>query len=79
MSVDRSVAGQYNTDLFTNEAVRLIENHEGNGKPMFLMVAHAAPHTGAWYNPLQAPQENIDKFNETIEDENRRVFAGIKN
>lgn len=43
---------------------------------MFLMISHTAPHSGNEYNPLQAPQENVEKFRETIQDENRRVYAG---
>jgi len=40
------------------------------------MVNHIAPHSGNEYNPLPAPQENMDKFNDTISDVNRKHYAG---
>ncbi|CAL8131486.1 unnamed protein product [Orchesella dallaii] len=68
--------GRYNTDTFTQESVQIIQE-QPTEKPLFLMVSHTAPHTGSDYNPLQAPQENIDKFQDSIEDENRRVYAAM--
>lgn len=66
--------GQYSTDIFTKEAVRLIDNHNSS-RPMFLYLAHAAVHSGNPYNPLPAPDEEVAKFN-NIFDYNRRRFAG---
>ena len=40
----RNLTGQYVTDLFTNEAIQLINNHD-NKVPMFLLVNQLAPHT----------------------------------
>ncbi|XP_018374797.1 PREDICTED: arylsulfatase B [Trachymyrmex cornetzi] len=67
--------GQYSTDIFTKEAVRLIDNHNSS-RPMFLYLAHAAVHSGNPYNPLPAPDEEVAKFN-NIFDYNRRRFAGM--
>jgi len=72
----KTIMVYFSTDLFTEEAVRLIDNHQQN-KPMFLMIAHIAPHSANSYDPLQAPTENINKFKSTIADENRRRYAGI--
>jgi len=66
--------GEYSTDVFTKEAVRLINNHNSS-RPMFLYLAHAAVHSGNPYNPLPAPDEEVAKFN-NIFDYNRRRFAG---
>lgn len=68
--------GQYSTDIFTKEAVRLIKTHN-TSKPLFLYLAHAAVHSGNPYNPLPAPDEVVAKFS-TITDYNRRRFAGKK-
>ncbi|XP_076235831.1 arylsulfatase B [Calliopsis andreniformis] len=67
--------GQYSTDIFTNEAVKLIENHNAT-RPMFLYLAHAAVHSGNPYNPLPAPDQDVAKFN-LINNYNRRRFAGM--
>lgn len=74
MTVDWSSRGKYSTDLFTNEAVRIINEHETT-TPLFLYLAHLAPHTGNMREPFQAPDEEIAKFAH-IQDPERRVFAG---
>lgn len=74
MSVDWSAKGKYSTTLFTEEAVKLIREHN-NEKPMFMYLAHLAPHTGNSYQPLQAPDEEIAKFAH-ISDPERRIYAG---
>ena len=58
------------TDLFGNEISRLIRERDPS-KPFFSYVAFTAPH-----NPLQAPQEYIDKYAH-IEDENRRIYCAM--
>ncbi|XP_067209079.1 arylsulfatase B-like isoform X2 [Linepithema humile] len=67
--------GQYSTDIFTREAVKLIDRHNSS-RPMFLYLAHAAVHSGNPYNPLPAPDEEIVKF-DNIFNYNRRRFAGM--
>lgn len=66
--------GEYSTDIFTREAVRLITNHNSS-QPMFLYLAHAAVHSGNSYNPIQAPDKEVVKF-DAISDYNRKRFAG---
>lgn len=61
---------KYATDLFTDEAIEVIKNHDEN-LPMFLMVNHLSPHA-----PLEAPEEEIEKFN-FIKDIKRRKLAAM--
>lgn len=67
--------GQYSTDVFTKEAVRLIDNHN-TSRPMFLYLSHAAVHSGNPYNPLPAHDHDVAKFPKIL-DYNRRRFAGM--
>lgn len=60
--------GAYATDVYTDEAVRIIKNHDK--EPFFMMINHAAPH-----DPNEAPAEEIAKFTH-ITDPVRRVQAG---
>ncbi|XP_054268622.1 arylsulfatase B-like isoform X1 [Macrosteles quadrilineatus] len=69
------VVGQYATDLFTREAVRVIESHEPD-KPMFMFMAHLASHAGNQGKWLEAPQDEINKFS-YISDPNRRTYAAM--
>lgn len=70
---------QISTELFTEEAVRLIKQ-QPKDKPMFLMINHVAPHSANdnSHDPLQAPIETIEKFNATIMDGRRRIYAGTR-
>lgn len=74
MTVARDTYGKYSTDLFSEEAERLIYEHNIN-KPMFMYLAHLAPHSGNDHEPLQAPDEEIAKFS-YIKDAERRIYAG---
>lgn len=51
----------YATDLFTREAVDLIEKHDKE-KPLCMVVAYNAPHT-----PFQAPEKLIAKYSNKLE------------
>jgi len=75
MSVSWSEYGNYSTDIFTREAVKVIKSHDKNS-PLFLYLAHQAVHSANTYAPLQAPQDAIDKH-KYIKDVNRRTFAGM--
>lgn len=75
MEVDWEARGKYSTTLFTNEAVKLIKEHDTN-KPMFMYLAHLAPHSGNKWNPLQAPDDEIAKFAH-IPDPERRIYAAM--
>ncbi|XP_012174370.1 arylsulfatase J [Bombus terrestris] len=67
--------GQYSTDIFTKEAVKLINDHNAS-RPMFLYLSHAAVHSGNSYNPLPAPDQDVAKFTNIFNYERRR-FAGM--
>ena len=45
-------------------------------QPMFLYMAYQAVHAGNGNDPIQAPQEYIDRF-PYIANEKRRKFAGM--
>ncbi|KAK2581658.1 hypothetical protein KPH14_002156 [Odynerus spinipes] len=75
LSVAWDTYNKYSTDLFTEEAVRLINSHDTKD-PMFLYLAHLAPHSGNPDNLLQAPDEEIAKFG-YIHDPERRTFAAM--
>ena len=68
--------GQYSTDVFTRESVRIISKHN-TSQPLFLYIAHAAVHSGNPYNPLPVPDDVVAKFNK-IENYSRQRFAGEK-
>nr|CAD7393265.1 unnamed protein product [Timema cristinae] len=74
LDLDYSNQGHYSTDLFTEEAVRLIQTHDSR-RPMFLYLSHLAPHAGNDDDPFQAPDEEVAKFPH-IDDPERRVYAG---
>nr|UNO37567.1 GSS1 [Psylliodes hospes] len=75
LEVDYDAKGKYSTTLFTNEAVKLIRQHDTNN-PMFLYMAHLATHAGNLDNLLQAPDEEIAKFAH-IKDPKRRIYAAM--
>jgi len=71
---------QYATDIFTNEANKVIKSCKNQGSPMFLMVSHLAVHTGVpGPNILEVQNKTLNdiKFN-YIENKERRLFAGKK-
>ncbi|XP_059220586.1 arylsulfatase B-like [Stomoxys calcitrans] len=66
----------YVTDLLTDEAERIILQRNNSLQPLFLFLSHMAPHSANPENPLQAPQEKIDKFS-YIPDIRRRTYAAM--
>ncbi|CAO1393268.1 unnamed protein product [Diamesa hyperborea] len=65
----------YVTELFTNEAVKKIQSHNQTS-PLFLVINHLAPHAGNENMPMEAPQDEIDKFMH-IPDIKRRTLAAM--
>jgi len=61
----------YYTEQIGDEAVKLIEKQE-NSKPFFLYFASLAPHA-----PFQAPNEVVDSYKGTFEDEATRKYAAM--
>lgn len=64
MEVAYDVHGKYNTDLFTDEAIQIINKHEAKTpeKPLLLYLAYTACHSANGYNPLPAPDKYVQKF-----------------
>jgi len=62
------------TNLFTDRAVEIIKKHHSTeqDKPLFLYLAYQGVH-----EPRQSPEHYYDKYNETINDLQRRQFAGM--
>jgi len=60
----------YDTILFGDEAVKLIEHHDVR-KPLFLDLSFTAPHA-----PYQAPSQYLAKYSE-IADPTRRAYAAM--
>ena len=75
LETDWNARGTYSTTLFTNEAVQLIKEHDAK-KPLFMYLAHLAPHTGNPDKPFQAPNATIARFAH-IGDPDRRTYAGM--
>lgn len=75
MKVAHGDFGRYSTDLFTEHAVDIIENHNVS-RPLFLYLAHQAVHAGNKYDPIQAPDRLVNKFWH-IKNSKRRKFAGM--
>lgn len=53
--------GKNSTHVFNGEATVIILKHN-NSVPLFLYLARLDPHAGTYENTLQAPQEDIKKF-----------------
>lgn len=70
MSTAWDLEGEYTTDVFTNEAVRIIEGHD-QSRPLFLYLNHLAVHAGNSGKLLGAPKEVVNKFRH-IPEPNRR-------
>ncbi|XP_037582232.1 arylsulfatase B [Dermacentor silvarum] len=66
--------GTYSTKAFTDEAKRIIDEHDVR-KPLFLYVSHEAGHTICSNCTVEAPKENVDHF-KYIANYNRTVLAG---
>ena len=56
--------------------MNLINSHD-TSKPLFLYLAHEAVHSALAHEPLEAPGELIHKFDKSIHDDSRRIFAAM--
>ncbi|KAG5683759.1 hypothetical protein PVAND_013024 [Polypedilum vanderplanki] len=65
----------YATDMFTKEAVAVIENLN-NKNPFFMMVNHLAPHAGNEDVPLEAKEEDIRQFS-YIKNPRRQILSAM--
>ncbi|XP_047098582.1 arylsulfatase B-like [Schistocerca piceifrons] len=67
--------GKYATDVFTEEAERLIRDHDTE-RPLFLYLAHLACHPGDHSQLINAPQDLINSFS-YISHPDRRILAAV--
>ncbi|CAL4124089.1 unnamed protein product [Meganyctiphanes norvegica] len=64
-------AGTYATELFTEKAVEIIENHQTQENPFFLYIAHENVHF-----PYQVPKEYYDLYPD-VEDDDTHIALGM--
>ena len=69
--ISEVVAGRHSTDLFTEEAVRRIAEHDGTD-PMFLYLSYTAPHS-----PLDPVDHILSNRNQHIADSTDRQYAAM--
>ncbi|XP_052737909.1 arylsulfatase I [Bicyclus anynana] len=74
-SVAYDLFGEYATDIYTKEAIKVIDAHN-NTEPLFLMVAHSAVHSGNPSEFIRAPEYLLDNFT-YIDNFQRRKFAAV--
>lgn len=75
LSINYDSNGIYATDLFTQVAVDTIRQHDQN-RPLFMYLAHLSPHAANDNDPLQVPNDELEKFTYIL-DENRRKYAAM--
>ncbi|XP_075212507.1 arylsulfatase J-like isoform X2 [Lycorma delicatula] len=75
-NIDWSGIGKYSTDLFTEESIKIIENHN-KSKSLFLYFSHLAPHAGNYEDPLQAPEHVIQTLSHIYDPERRKYAAMV--
>lgn len=63
--------GNYSTNILTTRAVDIVNKHDAS-KPLFLYLAYQGVH-----GPRQAPEYYWGRYNSSIEDMDRRIFAGM--
>eukprot|EP00942_MAST-04A_sp_MAST-4A-sp1_P010230 g10230.t1 len=71
---------KYSSSIFTDAAISVLEKYNKNGgnfksrddKPFFLYLPMQSVHA-----PLEAPQDYIDSFNDTVSNPKRRIFAAM--
>lgn len=73
------MVNRYVTDVFTEEAQKVIESCKHQQKPMFLMISHLAVHSGnPGPNQLEVSNKTLNnKRFGYIENESRRLYAGM--
>lgn len=75
LSISPNESGTYITQVLTKEATAIIENHPID-KPLFLYLAHQAPHSADRDERLQAPEEYINQYLD-IGSRNRTIYAAM--
>ena len=67
--------GQYQTDLYTQHAIDLIQNHDVT-QPLFIYLSHLAMHAANPDDPLQTTPERLELFKD-VSDPNRRKYLAM--
>lgn len=67
--------GTYATDLFSDVAADQIRNHPVD-VPLFMYLAHLAPHAANAGDPMQVPDDELANFG-YIANEKRRKYAAM--
>uniref|UniRef100_A0A1B0CXZ0 Sulfatase N-terminal domain-containing protein n=1 Tax=Lutzomyia longipalpis TaxID=7200 RepID=A0A1B0CXZ0_LUTLO len=75
-TVDRSVIGEYATDVLTREAVKVIEDHNPKFGPLFLYLPQVAPHCGNPSELFEAIPEDLATVTH-IRSRDRRTYAAM--
>ena len=70
--IDSASLNAYSTTVFTTEAVRVVDAHPFETKPLFLYLAYQGVHA-----PAEVPEAYVTPYNSLIADEKRRTFAGM--
>ncbi|XP_034480398.1 arylsulfatase B [Drosophila innubila] len=76
LKVSHKHMGHYMTDVLTDAAVQLIENHNATAQPLFLLLSHLAPHAANTDDPMQAPIEEVSQF-EYLTNMTERYYAAM--
>ncbi|KAK0097327.1 hypothetical protein PV326_002412 [Microctonus aethiopoides] len=74
---DMSNKNKYATDIFTDEAVKIIDKHDDD-QPLYLQISHLAPHSSDGLETLET--RDLAEVNETfayIQEIHRRKYAGM--
>uniref|UniRef100_A0A1L8E4Y8 Putative arylsulfatase b n=1 Tax=Nyssomyia neivai TaxID=330878 RepID=A0A1L8E4Y8_9DIPT len=74
--VYNEIIGQYATDVLTEEATKLIRDHDPLKDPFFLYLAHGTPHASNSNAPLEAIPEDLETVAH-INDPDRRTYAAM--
>lgn len=75
VTTERKYHGQYATTFFTDIAIETISHHNTED-PLFMYLSYTAPHAGFPTDPLQAPEEIVQRF-AYITDPDRRKYAAM--
>ena len=70
-NVRKDLKGKYNTYLYTDKSVELVQKHDQT-KPFFLYLAYTAPHI-----PHEVPEEDADRFASHILGKRRNYAAMV--
>lgn len=73
---DYTHKNKYATDMFTEEAINIIDKHDGH-QPLYLQISHLAPHSSDATETLETRDFTVvNKTFAYIQDIKRRKYAG---